>query len=60
MVSEKEFHEILEKRGLVENCRRIWWKHWNKYQIEFGGDKELLEVLVTAAIKNGCQAPCGL
>ena len=27
MVSEKEFNEILEKKGLVEDCRNIWWKH---------------------------------
>lgn len=60
MVSEKDFDEILKKKGLVEQCRKIWWKHWNLHQAKFGGDKELLENIVTAVIKNGCKAPCGL
>ena len=60
MVSEKEFNEILEKKGLVENCRNIWWKHWEPYQAKFGGSKELLERLVTEVTEKGCKAPCGL
>ena len=60
MVSESEFDEILKKKGMVENCRKVWWKQWEQHQARFGGSREALENLVTAAIKNGCQAPCGL
>lgn len=59
MVSENEFHEILEKKGFVEQCRKLWWKHWDQYQVKFGGDKETLEIIVSAAVEKGCQAPCG-
>lgn len=60
MVSEKEFHKILEGKGVIKNCRDIWWEHWNQHQIKFGGSIEALENLVSAAVKNGCKAPCGL
>jgi len=60
MVTENEFHEILEKKGMVEQCRQIWWKQWKQYQSEFGGSREVLENLVTAVIEKGCKAPCGL
>ena len=60
MVSEKDFDEILKKKGLHEQCRQIWWRHWDKYQFKFGGSRELLESIVDAAIKNGCKAPCVL
>jgi len=57
MISENEFHEILKKKGMVEQCRILWWK---SCQVKFGGTKEELENLITAAIKNGCRAPCSL
>ena len=60
MVSEEEFNKILEEKGLVEDCRKIWWGQWDKHQLKFGGDKESLKNLVTAVIKKGCKAPCGL
>lgn len=60
MVSENEFHEILEEKKLMEQCRKVWWEHWKPYQAKFGGSKEALEELVTAAKKNGCKVPCGL
>ncbi|OHA49573.1 MAG: hypothetical protein A2Z62_00765 [Candidatus Terrybacteria bacterium RIFCSPLOWO2_02_42_20] len=60
MVLENEFHEILEKKGMVEQCRQIWWKQWKTHQDKFGGSREALENLVIAAIKNGCKAPCSL
>ncbi len=60
MVTEEEFHEILKKKGLVEECRKLWWKHWKQYPAKSDKSKELLENLVEAAVKNGCRAPCGL
>lgn len=60
MVTEKEFDEILKEKGLMEQCRKIWWKRWEQYQAKFGGDKESLEKLVTTVIEKGCKAPCGL
>lgn len=60
MVSEKEFDEILKRKGVTEQCRKLWWKHWKPYQDKVGGDKESLENFVTAVIEKGCQAPCGL
>jgi len=60
MVSESEFHEILEKKGIVEQRRKIWWKQWEQYQSEFGGNRETLESLVTIVIEKGCKAPCSL
>lgn len=59
MVSEKEFDEILKKKGMVEQCRKIWWIQWESYQAKFGGNIELLENTVTAVIEKGCRAPCG-
>ena len=59
-ISENEFHKILKKKGMVEQCRTLWWKQWKPYQDKHGGNRETLENLVAAAIKNGCQAPCGL
>ena len=46
-MNREDFEEVLKKRGMVENCRNIWWKHWEPYQAKFGGNKELLERLVT-------------
>lgn len=60
MVSEKEFDEILEKMGVVEQCRRLWWKSLASYQPKFNIDKDSLKNLVIAVTKNGCKAPCGL
>ena len=59
MVSEKEFHEILKEKNVVENCREIWWKHLNLHQHN-DTDKELLKVFVEVVIKKGCKASCYL
>ena len=60
MVAENESHEILKKKGMIEQCRKLWWKHREPYQVKYGGDKKLLENLVTVVIENGCKASCGL
>ena len=57
-ISEDDFHKILWKKGLLEECRKIYWKHWNLYQIKHGGDKESLENFITAVIEKGCKASC--
>ena len=59
-MNREDFEEVLKKKGMVENCRNIWWKHWEPYQAKFGGSKELLERLVTEVTEKGCKAPCGL
>ena len=59
-MNREDFEEVLKKKGMVENCRNIWWKHWEPYQAKFGGSKELLEILVTEVTEKGCKAPCGL
>ena len=57
-MNREDFEEVLKKKGMVENCRNIWWKHWEPYQAKFGGSKELLERLVTEVTEKGCKASC--
>ena len=45
MISEKEFDEILKKKGIIEECRKLWWKHWKHIKTRLAETKNRWKIL---------------
>ena len=60
-MNREEIGLILERKGMVKNCREILLNYWEKDGVFSKKiNKETIGVLITIALEKGCKAPCSL
>jgi len=58
-MNKEEVGLILEKKGMVKNCREVLLNNWEKdgfFSKKIS--KEIIDVLIAITLEKGCKASC--